>query len=74
MREHTDDPACESLPGDDVYVVPLSRELSIVRGREVSVGSVHDALGRLELNDLCCVPSRGIGVSTCKAGQSGIFA
>jgi hypothetical protein len=61
-------------PGDDVYVVPLSRELSIVRGREVSVGSVHDALGRLELNDLCCVPSRGIGVSTCKAGQSGIFA
>ena len=26
---------CDSLPGDDVYVVPLARELSIVRGREV---------------------------------------
>lgn len=30
-------------------MVPLSRELSIVRGREVSVGSVYAALGRLEL-------------------------
>ena len=29
-----------------------SKELSIVRGREVSVGSVYAALGRLELKGL----------------------
>jgi PadR family transcriptional regulator, regulatory protein PadR len=35
--------------GDDAYGVPLSRELTIRRGREVSVGSVYAALDRLEV-------------------------
>jgi PadR family transcriptional regulator PadR len=34
--------------GDDAYGVPLSRELAIRRGRDVSVGSVYAALDRLE--------------------------
>jgi PadR family transcriptional regulator, regulatory protein PadR len=34
--------------GDDAYGVPLSRELAITRGRDVSVGSVYAALDRLE--------------------------
>jgi PadR family transcriptional regulator, regulatory protein PadR len=38
--------------GDDVYGVPLSKELSILRGRDVSLGSVYAALDRLELKGL----------------------
>jgi PadR family transcriptional regulator, regulatory protein PadR len=38
--------------GDDAYGVPLSRELSLLRGRDVSVGSVYAALDRLELKGL----------------------
>jgi PadR family transcriptional regulator, regulatory protein PadR len=38
--------------GDDAYGVPLSRELALRRGREVSVGSVYAALDRLELKGL----------------------
>src|ERR1700733_9172109 len=38
--------------GDDAYGVPLSRELSSLRGRDVSVGSVYAALDRLELKGL----------------------
>jgi PadR family transcriptional regulator PadR len=33
---------------DDAYGVPLSRELSQLRGKDVSVGSVYAALDRLE--------------------------
>jgi PadR family transcriptional regulator PadR len=38
--------------GDDAYGVPLSRELALRRGREVSVGSVYAGLDRLELKGL----------------------
>jgi DNA-binding PadR family transcriptional regulator len=38
--------------GDDAYGVPLSRELSQLRGRDVSLGSVYAALDRLELKGL----------------------
>lgn len=38
--------------GDQVYGVPLARELSILRGGDVSVGSVYAALDRLELKGL----------------------
>jgi PadR family transcriptional regulator, regulatory protein PadR len=38
--------------GDEVYGVPLSRELSKIRGEDVSVGSVYAALDRLELKGL----------------------
>jgi len=38
--------------GDDAYGVPLSRELSQLRGRNVSIGSVYAALDRLELKGL----------------------
>jgi PadR family transcriptional regulator PadR len=38
--------------GDDAYGVPLARELSTLRGRDVSVGSVYAALDRLELKGL----------------------
>jgi PadR family transcriptional regulator, regulatory protein PadR len=38
--------------GDEVYGVPLSRELSAIRGGDVSVGSVYAALDRLELKGL----------------------
>jgi PadR family transcriptional regulator, regulatory protein PadR len=38
--------------GDDAYGVPLTRELSVVRGRDVAVGSVYAALDRLELKGL----------------------
>jgi PadR family transcriptional regulator PadR len=37
---------------DDAYGVPLSRELSRLRGRDVSIGSVYAALDRLELKGL----------------------
>ena len=38
--------------GDEAYGVPLSRELSLSRGRRVSVGSVYAALDRLETKGL----------------------
>jgi PadR family transcriptional regulator, regulatory protein PadR len=38
--------------GDEVYGVPLSRELSAIRGGDVSVGSVYAALDRLKLKGL----------------------
>jgi PadR family transcriptional regulator, regulatory protein PadR len=38
--------------GDEVYGVPLCRELSALRGGEVSLGSVYAALDRLELKGL----------------------
>jgi PadR family transcriptional regulator, regulatory protein PadR len=38
--------------GDDVYGVPLSKELSALRGRDVALGSVYAALDRLELKGL----------------------
>jgi PadR family transcriptional regulator, regulatory protein PadR len=38
--------------GDEVYGVPLARELSTIRGGDVAVGSVYAALDRLELKGL----------------------
>ncbi|HTF72131.1 MAG TPA: PadR family transcriptional regulator [Edaphobacter sp.] len=38
--------------GDDAYGVPLTRELSVLRGKDVSIGSVYAALDRLELKGL----------------------
>jgi DNA-binding PadR family transcriptional regulator len=37
---------------NDTYGVPLARELSEVRGRSISLGSVYAALDRLELKGL----------------------
>jgi PadR family transcriptional regulator, regulatory protein PadR len=37
---------------DKAYGVPLSRELAVRRGREISVGSVYAALDRLEAKGL----------------------
>lgn len=37
---------------DEAYGVPLSRELSAIRGADVPVGSVYAALDRLELKGL----------------------
>jgi DNA-binding PadR family transcriptional regulator len=51
--------------GDDAYGVPLSRELALRRGRDVSVGSVYAALDRLELKGL--VVSK-LGESTPERG------
>lgn len=38
--------------GDEAYGVPLTRELSAIRGQEVAIGSVYAALDRLELKGL----------------------
>jgi len=38
--------------GKEAYGVPISRELEVHRGREVSVGSVYAALERLETKGL----------------------
>jgi PadR family transcriptional regulator, regulatory protein PadR len=38
--------------GDEVYGVPLARELSVIRGEDVSAGSVYAALDRLELKGM----------------------
>jgi PadR family transcriptional regulator, regulatory protein PadR len=38
--------------GDKAYGVPLSRELALRRGREISIGSVYAALDRLETKGL----------------------
>jgi DNA-binding PadR family transcriptional regulator len=51
--------------GDDAYGVPLSRELSQLRGSDVSVGSVYAALDRLELKGL--ISSR-LGEATAERG------
>jgi PadR family transcriptional regulator, regulatory protein PadR len=51
--------------GDDAYGVPLSRELAVRRGREISVGSVYAALDRLESKGL--IVSR-LGESTPERG------
>jgi hypothetical protein len=34
--------------GDDAYGVPISKELLILAGREVALGSIYAALDRLE--------------------------
>ena len=47
------------------YGGPLARELSVVRGREVSLGSVYAALDRLEIKGL--VKSK-LGESTPERG------
>jgi DNA-binding PadR family transcriptional regulator len=51
--------------GDDAYGVPLSRELSALRGREVPAGSVYAALDRLELKGLV---ASSLGESTPERG------
>jgi DNA-binding PadR family transcriptional regulator len=51
--------------GDDAYGVPLSRELSQLRGRDVSIGSVYAALDRLELKGLI---SSSLGESSPERG------
>jgi PadR family transcriptional regulator, regulatory protein PadR len=51
--------------GDDAYGVPLSRELALRRGRDVSVGSVYAALDRLELKGLV---ASNLGESTPERG------
>lgn len=51
--------------GDDVYGVPLARELSLVRGRDVSAGSVYAALERLESKGLI---ASTLGESTPERG------
>jgi PadR family transcriptional regulator PadR len=38
--------------GDAAYGVPIARELEILRGRDVSVGSVYASLERLEAKGL----------------------
>ncbi len=59
MREHTylGEFECMILLtilrlGEEVYGVPLARELSTIRGANVAVGSVYAALDRLELKGL----------------------
>lgn len=51
--------------GDNAYGVPLSRELAIRRGRDVSVGSVYAALDRLEIKGLI---TSSLGESTPERG------
>jgi PadR family transcriptional regulator PadR len=51
--------------GDDVYGVPLSKELSLLRGRDVALGSVYAALDRLELKGLI---ASTLGESTPERG------
>jgi PadR family transcriptional regulator, regulatory protein PadR len=51
--------------GDDAYGVPLSKELALQRGRDVSVGSVYAALDRLELKGLV---ASSLGDSTPERG------
>jgi PadR family transcriptional regulator, regulatory protein PadR len=54
--------------GDDVYGVPLSKELSLLRGRDVPLGSVYAALDRLELKGLI---ASSLGESTPERGGTG---
>jgi PadR family transcriptional regulator PadR len=51
--------------GDGAYGVPLSKELALRRGRDVSVGSVYAALDRLELKGLV---ASNLGESTPERG------
>jgi PadR family transcriptional regulator, regulatory protein PadR len=51
--------------GDDAYGVPLTRQLAIERGRDVSIGSVYATLDRLEEKGL--IASR-LGESTAERG------
>jgi DNA-binding PadR family transcriptional regulator len=51
--------------GDQAYGVPLSRELALNRGREISVGSVYAALDRLETKGLV---ASHLGESTPERG------
>jgi PadR family transcriptional regulator, regulatory protein PadR len=51
--------------GDEAYGVPLSRELALRRGREISVGSVYAALDRLETKGLVV---SNLGESTPERG------
>lgn len=50
---------------NETYGVPLARELSAVRGREVSLGSVYASVDRLEIKGL--VKSK-LGESTPERG------
>jgi PadR family transcriptional regulator PadR len=50
---------------DDAYGVPLTRELAMARGREVSAGSVYAALERLEIKGLI---ASQLGESTPERG------
>lgn len=59
MREHTYLGEFELMVlltivrlGEGAYGVPLARELTGLRGREVAVGSVYAALDRLEMKGL----------------------
>jgi PadR family transcriptional regulator, regulatory protein PadR len=51
--------------GDEAYGVPLARELALMRGRDVSIGSVYAALDRLELKGLV---ASSLGESTPERG------
>lgn len=51
--------------GDEAYGVPLSRELALLRGRDVSLGSVYAALDRLEVKGLV---TSSLGESTPERG------
>ena len=51
--------------GDEAYGVPLARELTEVRGREVSAGSIYAALERLESKGLV---ASSLGESTPERG------
>ena len=51
--------------GEEVYGVPLARELSHLRGREVSAGSIYAALERLEAKGLI---ASNLGESTPERG------
>jgi DNA-binding PadR family transcriptional regulator len=51
--------------GDEAYGVPLSREMAILRGRDVSIGSVYATLDRLEIKGLI---ASSMGESTPERG------
>ncbi len=51
--------------GKNAYVVPLARELSATREREVALGSVYAALDRLEMKGLV---ASNLGDSTPERG------
>lgn len=65
--------------GDEAYGVPLSRELALMRGRDVSVGSVYASLDRLELKGLVesslgeATPERGGELSVTFASRNKDF-
>lgn len=50
---------------NSTYGVPLSKELSVLRGRDVSIGSVYAALDRLEIKGLVI---SSLGESTPERG------